>query len=59
MIGFDPGLVLAILAKIHGPHSMGCAFQSNSWINANMILQCLVFAYGFIKIMRCKMFVDE
>jgi uncharacterized membrane protein len=50
MIDFEPILVLAILAEIHGPHSMDCAFRANLWINAGIVLQCLFFAYYFIMI---------
>jgi hypothetical protein len=38
MIGFEQILVLAILAKILGPHNMCCASQSNLWIDAGIML---------------------
>jgi hypothetical protein len=59
MTDFGPILVLSILAKIHGPHNMGCAFWSNLWIDAGIMLQFILFTNGFIKIMHCKMHVDE
>jgi hypothetical protein len=58
-IGFESVLVLEILAKIHGSHSMGCAFQSKLWIDADIILQCLLFADGFLRTMHYKMPIDE
>jgi hypothetical protein len=59
MIHFEPILVLAILAKICGLHSMGCAFWPKLRIQVHMILECLLFIDGFIKIVLCKMLVDE